>query len=149
MASICNEQFFHQFCLRWLIRFRLFETLQRIRLKGASMTARHGPGPVQVHISSPEKPFRTAVLSLAYLPLTQVRKLLNVSRPANAQMEEFVVADEIHLGSENGTHLGYARQVGKSPALCVLPVANWASVSMRFDWLKAVAARHLSLSLTS
>ena len=31
-----------------------FETLQAIRLKGASMSARRCPGPVQVHISSPE-----------------------------------------------------------------------------------------------
>ena len=79
---------------------RLFETLEKIRLKGASMAARHGPGPVQVHISSPEKPFRTGFFSLAYLLMTQVRKLPNVSRAADAQMEEFVVAGEIHFRSE-------------------------------------------------
>ena len=113
MASICCEQFFYQFCLGLLTSSRLFETLQKIRLKGASKAARDSPSPVQVHSSSPENTFRTGVCSLAYLLFTQVRKLPNASRPAHTQIGEFVVSGEIRVKSENEIHLSCRRQVGK------------------------------------
>ena len=119
MASICYEQFFHQICLGWRTSSRLFETLQKIRLKGASKAARNSPSPVQGIVHLQKNNFRSGICSLAYLLLTQVRKLPNLSRPANAQMGEFVVAGEIRFRSENETHLSSKRPAGNCPVLRV------------------------------
>ena len=57
--------------------------------------------------------FSKGVCSLAYLLLTQVRKLPNASRPVHTQIGEFVVSGEIRVKSEHETYLSRKRQVGK------------------------------------
>ena len=86
---------------------RCFETLQGIRLKSASVSAMHSPGPVQRRISSPKKDFHTGIWPPAYLLWTQVRKLLDASRPANASNWTSLVADKNHFWSYIETQLSH------------------------------------------